>query len=78
MPYVDEDTRREAAEQVNATFPDWLVLWGPFSQQFVAFPLFRAPRGTVLASHDISRLERLMRQTRRTIRCVAGLDGGYR
>jgi hypothetical protein len=36
----DENACRAIAERINRDRPQWLVLYGCYSRQFVAFPLF--------------------------------------
>ena len=43
-------TAREAAHAIEQQPPGWMVLYGLYSHQFVAFPLFPAPRGTILTA----------------------------
>jgi hypothetical protein len=44
-----EDDMRYIAERLESDNPLWVVLYGVYSKQFVAFPRFAAPRGTVIA-----------------------------
>jgi hypothetical protein len=44
-----EDDMRHIAERLESDNPLWMVLYGVYSKQFVAFPRFAAPRGTVIA-----------------------------
>jgi hypothetical protein len=39
-----------------------MVLWGVYSRQFVAFPLFSAPRGSLITSHDPEALTSRLRE----------------
>lgn len=39
-----------AAAQLQHDHRNWLVLWGCYTHVYIAFPLFRAPRGTVLTA----------------------------
>jgi|SRR5450755_4719167 hypothetical protein len=50
MPSADDDEFREMARGIEEKSPHWLVVWGTYTRQFVAFPLFDAPRGTILAA----------------------------
>jgi hypothetical protein len=43
----EEECRREAA-RVEAENPRWLIVYGVHSHQFVCFPLFDVPRGTLV------------------------------
>ena len=53
----------EQAARLDRENPEWIVVWGTFSHQFVAFPLFRVPPGTVLCNRSEPELVRRMRQT---------------
>jgi hypothetical protein len=57
-----EDHAGQAA-RLDHENPQWIVIWGIFSHQFVAFPLFRVPPGTVHCYRSESELLRQMRQT---------------
>jgi hypothetical protein len=64
MVSLDDDHFREIARQIEQTLPDWMVEWGVYSQQFVAFPLFEAPRGTILtASYPDALIGRMRKQS---------------
>ena len=39
------------AQQIERDHPLWMVIFGCYSHEYVAFPLFQAPPGTVLAAH---------------------------
>ena len=44
MHPADRDAESyETAQSIQQANPDWLVMWGVYSRQYVAFPLFRAP-----------------------------------
>jgi hypothetical protein len=65
VPCDDETANRETARQIELQQPGWLVLWGVYSRTFVAFPLFRAPRGAVLAAAYPAALVARMREAER-------------
>jgi hypothetical protein len=65
------DDHQEQAARLDRDNPQWLVLWGIFSHEFVVFPLFLVPAGTVLHSGSSPELVRRMRQTEQ-------IYGGYR
>lgn len=44
------EANQAAARQIELQHPGWMVLWGVYSKQYVAFPLFAAPAGTILAA----------------------------
>jgi len=52
---------RRTAVLIERDFPQWLVMWGPYSRQFWAYPLFNAPRGTIAHSPDPNELASDMR-----------------
>jgi hypothetical protein len=55
---TDDDTGRLVAQQLSRE-GDWLVLWGPWSRQWWAFPRFLG--GTVVHGGDRDELIRSMR-----------------
>jgi hypothetical protein len=50
MPADEHEANRETARQIESHHPGWMVLWGVYSKQYVAFPLFAAPPGTILTA----------------------------
>src|ERR1700691_6027474 len=62
QPSRDEEDHREQAARLDRDNPRWMVVWGTFSHEFVAFPLFQVPPGTVLCSKSGPEIERRMRQ----------------
>lgn len=63
MSSADERTRKEIAERIQQDNPHWLVIWGVYSREYVAFPLFGAPPRTVLHTQHPGELVSRMRQT---------------
>jgi len=57
------EDHQEQAARLDRENPQWLVVWGTFSLEFVAFPLFCVPDGIVLCSRSAPELLRRMRQT---------------
>ncbi len=56
------------AEDINRQHEHWLVMWGTYSQEYVAYPLFRSrQRVIVTAGHPTDLLTR-MQQTEQAIR----------
>jgi hypothetical protein len=53
---------RRTAARIQQASPHWLVMWGPHSRRFFAFPLFRAPPGTIVTASGPDRLLARMRQ----------------
>ena len=50
MPISDHDDPRAVAERIEQENPRWLVVFGVFTKQFVGFPRFPAPAGTVVTA----------------------------
>lgn len=50
------------AEKLETDNPLWIVVFGVYSQQFVAFPRFAVPAGTVVTELYPAALEERMRQ----------------
>ena len=57
------EDHQEQAARLDRDNPQWLIVWGTFSLEFVAFPLFCVPDGIVLRSRSAPELLRRMRQT---------------
>jgi hypothetical protein len=56
--FTEDDTGRHIAWQLSRN-GDWLVIWGPWSRQWWAFPRFAG--GTVIHSGDHDDLVQCMR-----------------
>lgn len=56
-----DEGRRGTAARIGHDFPQWLVMWGMYSRQYWAYPLFDAPRGTIVHSADPDETARKMR-----------------
>jgi hypothetical protein len=51
---------QQVAKQIESQRPGWMVLWGFYSKEYVAFPLFNDTRGTILsASYPPALLDRM-------------------
>jgi hypothetical protein len=61
-PARDDEDHQEEAARLDRDNPWWLIVWGTFSRQFVAFPLFHVPQGTILCCRSSLDLIRRMRQ----------------
>lgn len=64
----DMAASREKAREIQQQLPGWLVLFGTYTKEYVAFPLFDAPPGTILAAAYPPALINRMRQTERLLR----------
>lgn len=62
----------QTAEQIERDHPRWMVIYGYHSREYVAFPLFPAPQGTVLAAHYVPALIERMERTERDYRGLLG------
>lgn len=65
----NEDACRAAAARLQHDHKNWLVLWGCYTHSYVAFPLFSAPRGTILTAATPGEMTGKMRREER----VAGV-----
>ena len=63
MTAENEPAGPVAAAQLQDQNPHWLVQYGMWTGELVAFPLFRAPPGSWVAAKDAAALLRLMRRT---------------
>lgn len=52
---------KQIAERLEKDNPRWIVVFGEYTKQFVAFPRFPVPRGTVVAAHYPAALPAWMR-----------------
>ena len=75
MPFADDQERRELAGRIERDNPRWLVVWGVYTREFVAFPLFRVPPGTVLCSRNFKALAARMQQVEFRFSPPAGPEG---
>lgn len=58
----DYAAEHEAARRVESQRPNWVVVWGVYSKEYVAFPLFQTRSSMVLASGNVSELASHMRE----------------
>lgn len=62
----NEDACRTAAAQLQRDHKHWLVMWGCYTRNYVAFPLFAAPRGTILTAAAPAEMAAKMRRQERS------------
>lgn len=62
---MTDDESREHASRLETAHPRWLVFYGTYSRQFVAYPLFPVPETTVLIDSDPEALAHQMRHIER-------------
>jgi hypothetical protein len=44
------DDHEKTAQAIERTYPGWMVVFGYFTHQYVALPLFAAPDGIIVAA----------------------------
>jgi hypothetical protein len=71
-PY--DPAERQAAAQIQASHPRWLVLWGVGSRRYWAFPTFNAAPGTIVSALGPRELVALLDQAE----AAASLGGAPR
>jgi hypothetical protein len=52
---------RQMVENLRQRHPDWMIMYGGYSQMFWAFPLFTSRPGHFVGTADPAELDRLMR-----------------
>lgn len=52
---------RQMVENLRRRHPDWMVMYGAYSQMFWAFPTFTSRAGHYVGAADPAELDRLMR-----------------
>lgn len=62
MQAIDDQKARAIAEAIERENPGWIVVFGVYSRQFVCFPRFHVPHGTVLISWSPWDVPRRMRE----------------
>jgi hypothetical protein len=66
MSPEETEANWETARQIESQRPGWMVLWGAYSKQYVAFPLFAAPPGTIVTARYAPALAARMQAAERT------------
>jgi hypothetical protein len=62
LSVLSDDEGRAIAEDIRRQRPGWLVIFGCYSRQFVAFPLFAVSRRTILtARYPDALIDRMVR-----------------
>ena len=75
MSFGGHDTHCETAQRIERDNPAWIVVWGVYTREYVAFPKFRAPPGTMLCSRNPNTLAAGMRQIEFTFNPRAEPEG---
>ena len=63
-----DEVSREAAQRTERENPGWIVVFGSFTKQFVCFPTFPAPAGTIITALYPDAIPPRMRMIERTLR----------
>jgi hypothetical protein len=62
----DTDQAVRVAERIEAANPDWMVMYGSYSREFVAFPVYLdAPDNSYCSAKDPAALDGHIRETER-------------
>jgi hypothetical protein len=72
----DVEEMRRAAENLESANPLWIVLYGIYSRQFVAFPRFVVPEGTVVTAGYPGALPEKMRRVEHLARVLRAMQTG--
>jgi hypothetical protein len=62
---ADIGEMRRIAKQLESENPLWIVIFGVYSQEFVAFARFDAPNGTIITARYPAALPGKMREVER-------------
>ncbi len=68
FPDEPDEVAREAAQRTERENPGWIVVFGSFTKQFVCFPRFPAPAGTIITALYPDAIPPRMRMIERTLR----------
>jgi hypothetical protein len=68
-PSAEEDAQhRKTAQRIEQLFPQWLVMWSLYREEYWACPCFDAPPGTVVRARDVNQLTRDMYAVQAAVR----------
>ena len=59
---VYDPAKRHAAARLSRDHPGWLIMWGPHSRRYFAYPAFDAPPGTIVTEASSGALRAALRQ----------------
>jgi hypothetical protein len=59
---IEDQEALAIAERIEEENPNWIVVFGVYSRQFVCFPRFPVPQGTVVAALRPEELPGRMRE----------------
>jgi hypothetical protein len=61
-PGADGEQLHAMARDMENANPLWIVVFGVYSRQFVAFPRFAVPKGTIISARYPAAIRERMRQ----------------
>jgi hypothetical protein len=64
----NDEACREIAQHIESECPHWIVIFGVYTKQFVAFPLFDAPPGTTVTGFYPDSLIKRLRNIEQRLR----------
>lgn len=64
---ISEEAGRGIASRLEAEHPLWIVVFGVYTQQFVCFPKFQGPAGTMLTATYPEALPGRMRRAEQAV-----------
>jgi hypothetical protein len=70
----DDEASREAAVRTERENPGWIVVFGVFTKEFVCFPRFPAPAGTIVTALYPDAIPPRMRMIKRTLQVALPKD----
>jgi hypothetical protein len=73
VKHGDAEDMRRAAERLESDNPLWSVMFGVYTRQFVAFPRFAVPEGTVVTAGYPGALPEKMRRVEHLARVLRAM-----
>lgn len=65
MRLPEDGSGARAAEWIGQVYPSWFIMWGAYSRELWAYPMFDVPAGTIVHAADPGDLTRMMRAVER-------------
>lgn len=63
----DDHWGARMAARIRQVFPGWYIMWGAYSRELWAYPMFGVPAGTIVHSADPNDLAEMMRAAERAV-----------
>jgi hypothetical protein len=76
VKHGDAELMRRTAEKLESDNPLWIVVFGVYTRQFVAFPRFAVPEGTVVTAGYPGALPEKMRRVEHLARVLRAMKSG--